>query len=100
MIRTEKIKINDKDYNRVYSSAGRYVVRDKISYNEALDPVELKREYEEGNLIEHERDTMYEVTQKALNDIMGLLTPSVKKLIVLNDLIKDILDYYEVKYDD
>ncbi len=48
MIRTESLTIGGKDFTRTYSDAGRYVVRDGISYDEAIDPAELGRTYVEG----------------------------------------------------
>ena len=40
MIRTEQFYVGERLFNRVYSDAGRYVVRDGISYSEACDPAE------------------------------------------------------------
>lgn len=51
MIRTENFTINDKQFIRTYSDAGRYVVRDGISYEEACDPAEYGRTYTEGDVI-------------------------------------------------
>lgn len=51
MIRTENFTINDKQFTRTYSDAGRYVVRDGISYEEACDPAEFGRTYTEGDVI-------------------------------------------------
>ena len=51
MIRTENFTINDKQFIRTYSDAGRYVVRDGVSYSEACDPAELGRTYTEGDVI-------------------------------------------------
>lgn len=48
VIRTESLTIGGKDFTRTYSDAGRYVVRDGISYDEAIDPTELGRTYVEG----------------------------------------------------
>lgn len=48
MIRTESLTIGGKGFTRTYSDAGRYVVRDGISYDEAIDPTELGRTYVEG----------------------------------------------------
>ena len=48
LIRTESLTIGGKDFTRTYSDAGRYVVRDGISYDEAIDPAELGRTYVEG----------------------------------------------------
>lgn len=35
-------------FTRTHSDSGRYVVRDGISYDEAIDPTELGRTYVEG----------------------------------------------------
>ena len=51
MIRTENFTINEKLFIRTYSDAGRYVVRDGISYEEACDPAEFGRTYTEGDVI-------------------------------------------------
>lgn len=48
LIRTEQLTIGGKDFTRTYSDAGRYVVRDGINYDEAIDPAELGRTYVEG----------------------------------------------------
>lgn len=51
MIRTENLTINGIDHIRTWSDAGRYVVRDGASYEEAVDPSEFGRTYTEGDLI-------------------------------------------------
>lgn len=48
MIKTEELTINGKRFVRTYSDSDRYVVRDGIAYSEAIDPVELGRQYTEG----------------------------------------------------
>ena len=50
MIRTEMIG----DLIRTYSDEGRYVVRDGISYEEAIDPPQFNRQYTEGDIIEYD----------------------------------------------
>ena len=52
-IKTENVTINDAAFVRTYSDAGRFVVRDGISYAEAIDPANLApdRTYTEGDLI-------------------------------------------------
>ena len=42
---------NGRVFVRTYSDAGRYVVRDGVSYTEANDPAELGRTYAEGDLM-------------------------------------------------
>lgn len=51
MIQTETYEINGTQFVRTYSDAGRYVVRDGISYEEANDPASLNRQYTEGDII-------------------------------------------------
>ncbi len=51
MIITETFYINEREFTRIYSDSGRYVVRDGISYSEACDPAEFGRTYTEGDLI-------------------------------------------------
>lgn len=57
MIITEQITIDDREFTRTYSDAGRYVVRDGISYEDAIDPSEFNRTYTEGELIPTEMPT-------------------------------------------
>lgn len=49
---TEIFYINNKQFTKTYSDAGRYVVRDGISYSEACDPSEFNRQYTEGEFME------------------------------------------------
>ena len=52
MIVTEPyITIDDIELIRTYSTEGRYVVRNGINYEEAIDPPEFGRTYTEGELI-------------------------------------------------
>ena len=48
MIKTESLTIGGQEYTRTYSDDNRYVVRDGISYSEAIDPAYLNRTYTEG----------------------------------------------------
>ena len=52
MIVIENVNINDKAFVRTYSDENRYVVREGISYTEALDPADSGRIYTEGDIIE------------------------------------------------
>lgn len=61
MIRTETLTINSVQFTRTYSDSGRYVVRDGVSYDEAIDPAELGRTYAEGDLIHVDGDESLEV---------------------------------------
>ena len=67
MIITENNQINGVDFVRTYSDAGRYVVRDGISYEEACDPAEFDRTYTEGDLIPDTESNAEEL----LNIILG-----------------------------
>ena len=51
MIITEVIEINGAQYVHTYSDEGRYVVREGISYEDAIDPIGFNRTYTEGELI-------------------------------------------------
>lgn len=64
MIRTESLTIGGKSFTRTYSDAGRCVVRDGVSYDEALDPTELGRTYTEGMPIDSDEAT----------ELLGILT--------------------------
>lgn len=45
------VELNGFEYDYTYSDAGRYVVRDGVSYDEAYDPVGSGRVYTEGDII-------------------------------------------------
>lgn len=51
--------------NKTYSDEGRYVVRDGVSYTEAIDPAELNRQYTEGDIIPTEETDLTETEEKA-----------------------------------
>ena len=65
MIVQEHFEIDGRDFVRTYSNAGRYVVRDGVSYSEACDPAEFGRTYTEGDLIPDEERDMEELADKA-----------------------------------
>lgn len=56
--------------NRTYSDDGKYIVRDGISYSEAIDPAELNRQYmETDKLVEDYTDEATEADyQSALSE--------------------------------
>lgn len=54
MIKTQTITIGGQEYTRTYSDDNRYVVRDGISYSEAIDPAYLGRTYTEGDIMPDE----------------------------------------------
>ena len=58
MIITEIIEIENNQFRRTYSDDNRYVVREGISYDQAIDPIEYPRIYIEGDKkpIENEED--------------------------------------------
>ena len=51
MIKTENMTVNGRALIRTYSDEHRYVVRDGIAYEEAVDPADKERVYTEGDLI-------------------------------------------------
>lgn len=57
MIRQENLQINGKEFIRTYSDDNRYVVREGISYSEAVDPAEFSRVYTEGDVMPDEETT-------------------------------------------
>lgn len=59
MIKTEMVG----DLIRTYSDGGRYVVRDGISYEEAVDPPQFNRQYTEGDVIEADETTEAEFAE-------------------------------------
>jgi len=65
MIITETVTIRNRDFIRTYSDEGRYVVRDGVSYSEAVDPIGTGRVYTEGDIIPEEVTDMTEVEAKA-----------------------------------
>ena len=54
MIRQENLQINGQVFIRTYSDDNRYVVRDGISYSEAVDPAKFNRVYTEGDVMPDE----------------------------------------------
>ena len=65
MIITENVTIRNRDFIRTYSDEGRYVVRDGVSYSEAIDPIGTGRVYTEGEIMPEEVTDMTEVEAKA-----------------------------------
>ena len=51
MIITSTLMIGGEEFTYTRSDAGRYVVRDGISYEEAYDPTSYGRTYTEGDVI-------------------------------------------------
>ena len=48
---TETFYIDEREFVKTYSDAGRGVVRDGIQYTEACDPAEFGRVYTEGDIL-------------------------------------------------
>lgn len=65
MIITEKVTIRNRDFIRTYSDSNRYVVRDGVSYSEAIDPLDSGRVYTEGDVMPNDEPDMSEVEAKA-----------------------------------
>lgn len=65
MIITENVTIRNREFIRTYSDDGRYVVRDGVSYSEAIDPIGTGRVYTEGEIMPEEVTDMTEVEAKA-----------------------------------
>lgn len=66
MIITENVNIRGRDFIRTYSDSNRYVVRDGVSYSEAIDPVGSGRVYTEGDIMPEEVTDMTETEAKAM----------------------------------
>lgn len=73
-IRTETFFINDREFTRTWSDAGRFVVRDGVSYAEANDPTEFGRTYTEGGFLPPEEviDTTLADKAEAYDILMGV----------------------------
>ena len=65
MIITENVTIRDREFIRTYSDENRYVVRDGVSYSEAIDPIGTNRVYTEGEIMPTEDTDMTEAEAKA-----------------------------------
>ena len=65
MIITERVTINNRAFIRTTSDEGRYVVRDGVSYSEAIDPLDSGRVYTEGEVMPEEITDLSEVEAKA-----------------------------------
>lgn len=50
MIKTENIIVAGKQLIRTYSDTGFYIERDGVIYNEAVDPLNTSRTYEESDI--------------------------------------------------
>ena len=71
MIVQTHFDVNGRDFIRTISDAGRYVVRDGVSYSEACDPAEYGRQYTEGDLMP-ENETAIANKAEAYDILMGV----------------------------
>lgn len=71
MIVKENIEISGKQFVKTFSNAGNYIERDGAKYSEAIDPVEIPREYTETDVpIEEEtEDLTVTDTLEMLNEL-------------------------------
>lgn len=47
MLIKEVVTINGTEFNHTYSDAGFYIERDGVEYSDAIDPIDIEREYVE-----------------------------------------------------
>ena len=72
MIHVEHTTIDGEDFTLTYSDANRYVVRDGVSYIDALDPARFGRIYTEGDLIpQEEQPDESNEAQEVLDILLG-----------------------------
>ena len=62
--------LNGIEYDYTYSDAGRYVVRDGASYEEAYDPLNSGRVYTEGDIIADDEGERHEA-EEILEVLLG-----------------------------
>lgn len=72
MVVKETFYIGEREFTRTTSDAGRYVVRDGVSYSEACDPAEFGRTYTEGELIPDEERSDIADKAEAYDILMGV----------------------------
>lgn len=70
MIISETITIDNRKLIHTYSDANRYIVRDGIPYEDAIDMPEFGYTYTEGDLIPSHEETPedIEIMPKGVND--------------------------------
>lgn len=71
MIVQTHFDVDGRDFIRTVSDAGRYVVRDGVSYSEACDPADYGRQYTEGDLMP-EDETVIADKAEAYDILMGV----------------------------
>lgn len=47
MLIKEVVTINETEFNHTYSDAGFYIECDGVQYSDAIDPIDIEREYVE-----------------------------------------------------
>ena len=47
MLIKEVVTINETEFAHTYSDAGFYIERDGVEYSDAIDPIDIEREYVE-----------------------------------------------------
>ena len=72
MIVVETITIDGNEFMHTYSDANRYVVRDGISYDEAIDPLNSGRVYTEGDMKEPDEPDETADKAEAYDILMGV----------------------------
>lgn len=65
MIVIENIEISGKQFVKQYSDSGLYIERDGAKYSEAIDPIEIPREYTETDVPIEDSEEQTDTEQKA-----------------------------------
>lgn len=71
MIVQTHFDVDGRDFIRTVSDAGRYVVRDGVSYSEACDPAEFDRQYTEGDVMPDDETELADKAE-AYDILMGV----------------------------
>ena len=71
MIVQTHFDVDGRDFIRTVSDAGRYVVRDGVSYSEACDPAEYGRQYTEGDVMPADESELADKAE-AYDILMGV----------------------------
>jgi hypothetical protein len=69
MVKPAMITVNGRHLVRTYSDEGRTLVRDGITYGDAIDPADSGRVYTEGDFLESEEVT----AEEALAELVEVL---------------------------
>lgn len=102
MIKQETVKIEGKEYIHTWSTAGKYVVRDKVEYSDAIDPAGTGREYTEGDYIDPDRESaiMYAETREVLEGLYDALSQTQKGKKDKDELTQDVFAYYNITHEE